>query len=72
MDDVTVEMSQKHLVELARTEEMQVFKEHDVYRHVPIEEATHDTGKQPSGVRWYVIKKGIEVKPAYRSRLVVK
>ena len=31
MDDVTGKMLENNLVELAKTEEMQVFKEHDVY-----------------------------------------
>ena len=72
IDDVTGKMPDKNQVEVARAEEMMVFKEHDVYTKVPIEEAVNETGKQPIGVRWLDINKGDEVQPEYRSRLVAK
>ena len=47
-DDVSGKMLEKNLVENARAEEMQVFKEHEVYTKVPVEEAMEQTGKIPS------------------------
>lgn len=71
-DDVTGKPLDKNLVELARAEEMQVFREHEVYTEVPIQEAHDETGKQPIGVRWLDINKGDEVNTKKRNRLVAK
>ena len=46
------------MVERARAEEMDYFKEKKVYTKVPIEKAWEPTGKGPVGVRWVDVNQG--------------
>ena len=49
-----------------------MFKQHNVYTNVPLEEFIRVTGKQPIGCRWIDTDKGDDDNPEYRSRLVAK
>ena len=60
------------LVNKARCDEMDKFKQHNVYTKVPIAECVARTGKRPIGSKWIDINKGDEKEPNYRSRLVAK
>jgi hypothetical protein len=71
-DDITGEPLDPIGVRKARSEEMQEFHKHGVYRKVPISECWDSTGKAPIGVRWVDINKGDKVHPELRSRLVAK
>ena len=71
-DDVTgVELDPK-LMQKARCEEIEYFKEMQVYTKVDVEECWESTGKAPIPVRWVDINKGDSNNPLYRSRLVAK
>ena len=72
VDDVSGQMLDTELVRAARAEEMQVFKDHDVYTKVLIDEAWRVSGKAPIGTRWIDINKGDDATPEYRSRLVAQ
>ena len=71
-DDVSGEPLEPKLVKVARREEIQYFKDMNVYRKVPIEECWKETGANPIGVRWVDVNKGDTANPNYRSRLVAK
>ena len=57
---------------LARKEEMETFKQFQVYLKVPLQECYDMMGKAPLGIRWVDIKKGNEQYEGYRSRLVAQ
>ena len=59
-------------VKLARAEEMEEVRKHNVYVKVPIEHCLRETGKMPIGTRWVDINKGDDVNLEYRSRLVAQ
>ena len=71
-DDVSGKWLDNDLVAAARKEEMEVFKQHNVYTKVPLEECLRVTGKKPIGCRWIDTDKGDDDNPEYRSRLVAK
>ena len=48
------------------------FSKHQVYDKVPTEECYRVTGKAPIGTRWVDVKKGDDVNPEVRSRLVAQ
>ena len=60
------------LVRAAGQEEMQVFRDHNVFTFVPISECYTFTGKAPIGTRWVDINKNDEAQPEYRSRCVAQ
>ena len=59
-------------VTAARKKEIDVFKQHEVYRKVPLDECWKVTGKGPIGTKWIDINKGDVKEPELRSRLVAK
>ena len=65
-------MLRPDLVDIARREEIQYFKDMSVYRKVPREKCWQVTGKGPIQVRWADVNKGDGRAPNYRSRLVAK
>ena len=60
------------LVRLARQEEMDAFKKHEVFTFVPLAECYTATGKGPIGTRWVDVNKNDEANPEYRSRCVAQ
>ena len=60
------------LVKAAREEEMDIFKQHDVFTLAPIAEANGVTGKAPIGTRWVDINKGHQANAEYRGRCVAQ
>ena len=71
-DDVSDDPLIPSLVQAARKEELQYFKEMKVYEYAPLAECLKVTGKQPIGTRWIDTNKGDSSRPNYRSRLVAK
>ena len=71
-DDLTGQELDPGLMKKARKEEIQYFKDMNVYEKVDIEECWRETGKAPIAVRWVDINKGDTQNPLYRSRLVAK
>ena len=71
-DDQTGASLKPALMKIARLEEMQYFRDMNVYEKVDIAECWHATGQAPIPVRWVDINKGDELSPNYRSRLVAK
>ena len=71
-DDVSNDPLIPSLVQAARKEELQYFKEMKVYEYAPLAECLKVTGKQPIGTRWIDTNKGDSSRPNYRSRLVAK
>ena len=57
-DDTTGKMLKTEKVLLARREEIEKFRQHNVYLKVPIEECYQVTGKGPLGLKWIDINKG--------------
>ena len=57
---------------VARLDEIQQIRNHNVYEKVPLEECHQRTGKAPIKVKWVDINKGDEINKEYRSRLVAK
>ena len=72
IDDVSGLPLDPVMVRAARKEEIDVFRQHQVYSKVSIDEAWSKTNKAPIGVRWIDINKGDRLNPEYRSRLVAK
>ena len=70
--DDSGKMLKTEKVILARKEEIEEFRKHNVYLKVPIEECYQVTGKGPLGIRWIDINKGDDEFEEYRSRLVAK
>ena len=60
------------LVQQAINEEMDAYRQHRVYHHVPVSDAWTATGEAPIKVRWVVCNKGDSERPDYRARLVAK
>ena len=71
-DDQSGAVLKPNLMIAARKEEIQYFKNMNVYEKVMLEECWEQTGKGPIDVRWVDINKGDEAQPNYRSRLVAK
>ena len=71
-DDVSGNELDPKLVLIAREEEMEQFRKHQVYEKVIEEVCWAVTGKGPIGTRWIDINKGDEVNPEHRSRLVAQ
>ena len=71
-DDVTGQELDPAMMRKARKEEIQYFKDMNVYEKVDINECWCETGKAPIAVRWVDINKGDTQNPLYRSRLVAK
>ena len=71
-DDVTGAPLDPAKVAKARAEEMEYFRNMNVYEYTTVEECKRITGKPPVGVRWIDINKGDDTLPNYRSRLVAK
>ena len=71
-DDISGKKLNPELIHIARAEELEEFRKHNVYVKVPIEECIKVTNKRPIGVRWVDVNKGDEDNPEYRSRLVAK
>ena len=59
-------------VRLAREEETQEVRKHNLYDKVPIKECWGNTGRKPIGTGWVDVNKGDEVREELRSRLVAK
>ena len=71
-DDITGELLDPKLVQEAIDEEIQTYRDHQVYRKTPIQECLDKTGKKPIKVRWVLVNKGDREHPEYRARLVAK
>ena len=69
-DDVSGEALDPVLVQKARSEEMQGFKEFGVYDHVRREDAFQDKFGKKIGVRWVDVNNGRKAHPKIHSRLV--
>ena len=65
-------MLDSHMVRMARKEEMEEVRKHNLYMKVPIGQCWDKTGKAPIGVRWVDINRRDKIHPEYRSRLVAK
>ena len=72
MDDISGKLLDPELVRTAREEEMQVFREHNVFTFVPLQDCWTITGKGPIGTRWVDVNKNDEAQPEYRSRCVAQ
>ena len=72
MDDVSGVVLDTDGVQKARMEEMDIFRQYQVYTKVSEQESWNVTGKGPIGVRWIDINKGDTMSPEYKSRLVAK
>ena len=72
VDDLSGKELEPSLVQQARRDEVQIFKDHDAYFSVHISECHNFTGKQPIRTRWLDVNKGDEAQPEYRSRCVPK
>ena len=57
---------------MARAEEMEEVRKHEVYVKVPLSECYDKTGAPPIGTRWVDVNKGDTIHPEYRSRLVAQ
>ena len=62
-DDVTGESLDAKMVQAARREEIQYFKDMKVYEYARITDWLNATGRPPIGVRWIVVKKGDSASP---------
>ena len=51
---------------------MDTYRQHGVYKKVPVSDCYSLTGKAPIKVRWVVCNKGDSERPEYRVRLVAK
>ena len=71
-DDMSGQSLDAKKVRLARQQEMQYVKQHQLYVKVPESQAWSETGKGPIGTRWVDVNKGTEENPDYRSRLVAQ
>ena len=71
-DDVTGGPLEPSKVIAARQEEMDYFKNMQVYEYSTNADCKAATGKSPIGVRWIDINKGDSQATNYRSRLVAK
>ena len=71
-DDLSGDRLVPSLMQKARREEIEYFKQMGVYDKVAIQEAYDVTGKAPIAVRWVDVNKGDSQSPKYRSRLVAK
>ena len=71
-DDVSGGVLVPSLVAAARKEELEYFKNMNVYEYVPLRECINAIGKPPIGTRWIDTSKGGNEAPNYRSRLLVK
>ena len=69
-DDISGAPLDGEHVRRARAEELQHFKDHGVYKKVPLEECRRVTGKSPIGTMWLDINTGDALNPDHRSRLV--
>ena len=56
----------------ARGVELEYFNSKGVWKKMPTQNARAATGRSPASVRWVDTKKGDEVNPNYRSRLVAR
>ena len=56
----------------ARLEELDEFKQRDVYAEAPVAEASENTGKETIPVRWGDVNNGDDRSPENGSRLVVR
>ena len=71
-DNISGERLKPDLVTLARAEEMEEVRKHEVYVKVPLSECYDKTGAPPIGTRWVDVNKGDTIHPEYRSRLVAQ
>ena len=71
-DDTSGEVLDGGLTREARQEEVDVIRQVQVYRKVPIAMCLAETGKRPIGTRWVDTNKGDKLKPKIRSRLVAQ
>ena len=60
------------MVKVERQKEIDWLHANEVYQKVPIEECWRVTGKPPIKLLWIDSNKGDDVKPNYRSRVVVR
>ena len=71
-DDITGDQISPELIQQAREEELNGFREMEVYEYVGREEPLSDPTGTVVGVRWVNHNKGTSVSPEVRSRLVVQ
>ena len=71
-DDLSGAELHPGLMRMARKEEIQYFKDMQVYTKVSVEECKKEIGRMPIPVRWVDINQGDAAAPNYRSRLVAK
>ena len=69
-DDVSGKQLDPEMVKEARKEEMEEFRNHQVYVERPIEACLRETGRKPIDIIWVDINKGDDECPEYRPRLV--
>ena len=72
IDDISGANLNPKLIKTARREELDTFREHQVYAKVHVQECLVVTGRTPIGSMWIHINKGDDGSPAYRSRRVAK
>ena len=71
-DDVTGKSLNLEMARESRSEEIEYFKNMNIYTKVPIEERIRQTGKKPIGGRWVDSNKQDESNLKYRFRLLAK
>ena len=71
-DDLTGQPLDPKLVREARQKELDYFNSKGVWRIAPISECRRIMGRNPITVRWVDVKKGDDVNPNVRSRLVAR